>query len=117
MLPCPSPPPPSLIPRPEREAVLLAAGLGTVATSRGADAAVAVSTEDERSELGFVSVAWDSSGTAGDSPPSPAQVGEGRRVPQGLGLQDREAAEMETTSRKMGDLQTLESGAGREAVG
>lgn len=49
-LPLPTPPPRSLTPRPEREASLLAVGLGAVAASQGVDSPVTVSAEDKRSE-------------------------------------------------------------------
>lgn len=73
----PHQPPASLIPRPERAATLLAARPGATAPRGVQKSAVAVAAEAERSEQGFVSVAWDLAGTPGESPPSAAQVWEG----------------------------------------
>ena len=78
MLPCPSPPRSPLTAPKARK---LGSPTGTWTGSGGhlagcSHSAVVVRAEAERSEWGVVSVAWDSSGTPGDSPPSPAQVWE-----------------------------------------
>lgn len=65
----PHQPPASLIPRPERAAALLAARPGAAAPRWVQKSAVAVAAEAERSERGFVSVAWDTGGIATISSP------------------------------------------------
>lgn len=92
-LPLPTSPSPLTAPKARK----LGSPTGTWTGSGGhlagcSHSAVVVRAEAERSEWGVVSVAWDSSGTPGDSPPSPAQVWENGftgALLKGLGLQCR----------------------------
>lgn len=125
----PHPASPSLIPRPEREAGLRAAGRGAVATSQGVDTPQRLSVLKLRGQsrglCPWRGTHWGRRGIRHHLQPRYGKVGSRGTAPgpgmagplKGLGLQCRGAAETEIASCKRGDLQTSESWTGRETGG